>query len=422
MKKKEFYNKGMDLSSLHFIYIFIWLVTIILYSFHIIGYYAHFEWGGKLFWFLLANIFAMLLSGLRFNHPYQASYRADFNKLFNKRTLSIITQKANILFWIWVLGNIFTVILQNGFPLLWKVLNIPKTYADYGIPTFNGFLNSLYYICGITYFITSLKEKKIRYISRLIVLVVFPILTINRALFLVLILQCLGLFILTNKIKTKTLFRIVVLAIILIIGFGIVGDMRLGVNKHIIRDLVAEEYSGIQNSIPSGFIWTYLYSTGTIDNLNYNIGSIQAVGYPYYSLQPLIPSVLRNVIFGVTEYEHSYSLSMSNQMFNTFSWLANYLRDFGIFFTVVIVYLYGCLFKRIQDRARKGNIRCVFLYPVFFMVVVLSIFWDYMVSLPTIMEIIIICLIYNPRVIYHFEKENNTTLECEFAKNEIGPI
>lgn len=405
MRIKEFYNKGVDLSSLHRIYICMWLITILLYSLHFIGYYSVFKWDGKLSLFLSATIIVMLISGFRLRRTNRLPQKADYNAIFNGHTLSYITKKANGLFWFWVLGNIVTVILQGGFPLLWLVLRIPKTYADYGIPTFNGFLNSLFYICGLIYFITLFKDRNKRNISRFAILVSFPILTINRALFLVLVLQCVGLFILINKIKVKTLLKIVALALIIIIGFGMIGDMRLGENKHIIRDLVSEEYNDIQQYIPSGFIWVYLYATGTIDNLNYNIEDIKAIGYPYYTVQPLIPSVLRTMIYGNVDYEHSYSLNMSNTMFNTFSWLANYIRDFGLVATIFIIFLYGCLFKKVQTRARRGNIKYVFLYPIMFMVVVLSIFWDYMISLPTIIEIIIVCRIFNPRVVRMIDTE-----------------
>ena len=397
-KIKKFYNKGLDLSSLHGIYITVWLVTIFLYSLHIVGYYGRFRWGGKLSIFIFASLFAMFLSGLNVNRSGYSSRRVDFNALFNDYTIVFITKKVNYLFWFWVCGNIITVIIQGGFPMLWLALGIPKTYVDYGLPTFNGFLNSMFYLCGLTYFAVLLKKRSQRVIIRFLVLAIFPILTINRALFLILVLQCMGFFLLTNKIKVKTLIRIVILMLILIIGFGMIGDMRLGENSHIIRDLVSDEYSGIREKMPSGFIWTYLYATGTIDNLNYNIGNIDVVGYPYYTIQPLIPSVLRPIIFGVTEYENSYSLKMSNEMFNTFSWLANFLRDFGTTITVVVVFLYGLLFRRVQNKARKGNIKYIFLYPIMFMVVVISVFWDYMISLPTIFEIIIVCMIYNSRV------------------------
>ncbi len=410
MKIRKFYNKGIDLSSLHRIYIFMWLITIILYSLHFIGYYGVFEWNGKLSIFLFATLFVMLISGFHIKNSKQSTKTIDFDILFNEFTLTYITRKANGLFWIWIVGNLITAALQGGFPLLWLVLRIPKTYADYGIPTFNGLLNSLFYICGIMYFIVLFKNRSMRNILRFSILVIFPILTINRALFLVLTLQCMGLFILTNKIKIKTLLRIIALVLVVIIGFGMIGDMRLGENKNIIRDLVSDEYSGIREKIPSGFIWTYLYATGTIDNLNYNIENIKAIGYPYYTTQALIPSVLREMIYGSTDYEHRYSLSMSNTMFNTFSWLANYLRDFGIYLTIVIVFLYGCLFKRVQIRARKGNMKYVFLYPIMFMVVVLSIFWDFMISLPTVFEIIIICWIFNSRVVRMIDDETILSL------------
>lgn len=400
---KKFGNKGVDLSSLHRLYISLWLITIILYSFHLIGYYGVFEWDGKLSLFLFATIFAMFISGFQFNNSKQLTQRVDFNTLFNESIVTFITQKANGLFLFWVFGNLVTVVLQGGFPLLWLLLGIPKTYADYGLPTFNGFLNSLYYLCGLFYFITLLKNRSRQRIMRFVLLIIFPVLTINRAMFLVLTLQCMGIVLLTNKIRVKALLKIIALVLILVIGFGIIGDMRLGSNKYIIRALVSSEYSGFQEKSPSGFIWTYLYATGTIDNLNYNINSIKAIGYPYYSVQSLIPSVLRTVIYGTIDYEHRYSLSMSNSLFNTFSWLANYLRDFGFFFTVVIVFLYGCLFRRIQTHARRGSIKYVFLYPIVFMVVVLSIFWDYMISLPTLFEIIIICRIFTPSVVRRLE-------------------
>lgn len=418
MRINNFNNKGMELSSLHHVYIFTWLITLILYSFHMIGYYALFEWSGALSRFLCATLLVMLISAFPIKKTNQLIKRIDFNTLFNQFTLTFITKKVNSLFWFWIFGNLFTVILQGGFPLLWLLLGIPKTYADYGIPTFNGFLNSLFYICGITYFLVSFKDRRIRNISRFAVLAIFPILTINRALFLVLALQCMGIFILTNKIKVKSLLKILTLILIFVIGFGIIGDMRMGENRYIIRALVSDEYSGVQENIPSGFIWTYLYATGTVENLNYNIENIEAIGYPYYTIQPLIPSVLRPLIFGVTDYEHSYSLRMSNPMFNTFSWLANYLRDFGPFLTIIIVFLYGCLFRKVQTRARKGNIKYVYLYPVFFMVGVLSIFTDYMISLPTIFEIIIICKIFNPRVVHLLESEA-IFQGCKNEKHEV---
>ena len=109
-------------------------------------------------------------------------------------------------------------------------------------------------------------------------------------------------------------------------------------------------------------------------------------------------------------------------MFNTFSWLASYLRDFGSFITVIIVFLYGCLFKKIQNRARKGNIKYIFLYPVFFMVVVLSVFWDYMLSLPTLFEIVIICFLFNNHGLNLECEEAKKLIECESEKHEFERI
>ena len=84
-----------------------------------------------------------------------------------------------------------------------------------------------------------------------------------------------------------------------------------------------------------------------------------------------------------------YSMKMSNPVINTFTYFANYIKDFGIVFTLFIVFNLQLLIWDTYVRAKNNNLGAALAYPAFFMALMLSTFADFFANLVVIFQIIL---------------------------------
>lgn len=385
----------------------IWLVEILLYGLHLIEYYIPLNIGTVCF--LFGIILAVILAGV-VSHPSKLPKKVvinDDNSQYAKERLDHITKKTTKYF---IYGTIVNMIYSQGFPLLWVVAGSGKSYVDFGVPTFNGFVNSLYYISTILnlYMYLSTHDKK--YIKMNLLLLIYPIITMTRALIFSMGFEFLGLYIMMRQVRVKTVMTIAACAIGVIILFGVIGNQRGGsevseASEKMVRELVDSKHVNTMTKLPSGFTWVYWYFTCSTNNLVYNMDKLQPSYLPENTLKRLLPSVLRSLLFEKKDYEDSYVFTMENTLVNTFTLYATYLTDFGPILTIVIFYFVGLLFYKIYYKARQGYLNNFLMYPAVIMIICLSVFDDFMLSLPTIFQLVITYYIFKP------QKETNVAQE-----------
>jgi oligosaccharide repeat unit polymerase len=170
--------------------------------------------------------------------------------------------------------------------------------------------------------------------------------------------------------------------------FGQVGDWRAGAGKEALREITSDRGRFLADDLPPGFLWVYLYVTSPINNVVGGIDQIQPRYRPYYSTASLLPTVIRERIY--VDTENRYALGLVNEAFNASTWYVNFLADFGVRGTIVIVCLLQVLMSYFHLQARRGLAWGVLAYGALFQALALSIFSDTFTSLVTIAQVVIV--------------------------------
>ncbi len=303
------------------------------------------------------------------------------------KTLLKLYQFADKLIMIWFLGQIVSIIYSGGIPIFWYLTGDSRGYANYGIPTIGGTLHACYAVAITSYIILLRFYKSKRILRRLLLLLTWPILTVERAIGMVVLAQILAIVVMTNRLRPKKLVQILVLAIIVVIIFGMIGDFRLGANREIILSMFASQAPEFALKLPSGFLWVYLYATGGLNNVNWAIDSLQPTYTLNRTLVALVPTVIRSSVFDMS-FANKYPLAMQGG-FNTFTFYSNYLQDFGILGAIIVVTFYQIGIMYTYVVSLTGKLWALLIYATLFQAMLLSVFTDNFAILPTIAQLVI---------------------------------
>lgn len=375
----------------------VWGIEIFLYNLHIISFYnplniaTVFLLFGVIFSIFCAGIFVRIRNKQN-KSSYSYRYVWDYNYL----------NRINIKFLkIFVYGTIINIIFSRGFPLMWLFTGDPRTYANFGVPSLSGFLNSFYFVILLNSFYLYSKTKDKHYLKIVLLIFIYPFMLMQRSLIIISVLELAGLFLLINRIKIKHIIGSVVLALAVILVFGYMGDNRYGEDgvKDFGMNLVDEKYKDTMEKYPSGFIWGYLYFTVSLNNVIYNINKLQPTYTPYYTIRHVLPNVISNQIYEQKDYDDNYSLEMEVDAFNTFTIYSNYIKDFGVFLTIIIFFFVGILFYSIYFKATEDNLCYLYMYPPIFMIICLSVFDDFLLWMPIIFQLILTKIFIKPKQI-----------------------
>tara|TARA_B110000238_G_scaffold200636_1_gene251545 strand:- start:874 stop:2085 length:1212 start_codon:yes stop_codon:yes gene_type:complete len=379
-------KKGLDLSSPFFIYVSMWSLLLYLYNLRVMDYYIGLN---KTTLFLVIGSFITFAFGwliIRIIFKKRSVFQID--KITSNQTSNLL-KWLNKFLKIWLIGMFLTVIIQGGFPLLWMITGVDKSYADFGFASIHGFLTSFYLFSILGYFFVYLKTKQKKYLIIILLLLLYPILAIHRSIMVVVVFEFLGIYLFVKRIQLKNILKVLLLFFAFIYAFGALGDYRLNNKTDFLYDWINDDYKESFEKIPSGFLWGYIYYTASLDNIVYNIDTIKPLYYPYHSTAALFPSVLRRIIYPEQTYEEKYSMKMSNPVINTFTYFANYIKDFGILFTLFIVFNLQLFIWYTYIRAKNNNLGAALAYPAFFMALMLSTFADFFANLVVIFQIIL---------------------------------
>lgn len=317
------------------------------------------------------------------------------NDVFRRQVRYIRRLKRSLLI-AWASGVALTVIIQGGFPLFWALIGDSRGYADFGIPTLNGGLVALYIILTLLSFHDYLTSGLSRYAVHTVLLWSYCLVIMNRGLMVYLILNLVGFYLLNRKLTGARLLRIGTMAVVFVYLLNFIAENRHVESKTRVREflddtatIVFEE--SVFGDLKRGWTWLQLYATAPLVNLNFNIDKIEPHYYPDYTLRALVPTIVRERIFQLSsqDYEDRYALQMVNTAFNTFTFYANYLRDFGLWGCVGILMFIQVLASRFYFSAAQGQLGPKLVYCGIFAAMILTPFTDFFGTLIMIAQITI---------------------------------
>ncbi len=269
------------------------------------------------------------------------------------------------------------VIVENGFPLLWKLANTNQTYVEFGIPIIHGALCAIITLMGSYCIFKPKNYYKYFYL-------LLPILIISRQLLISIAIQGVILFLLdTKKLTKKHIVFLVVLLIVGIAGFAIIGNIRTGEGEFMKVAQIKDQFQWV----PSSFLWIYSYICFSLSNLNNLVGITN--GFTTYGLSSLfevVPSSLKGLFPTIDEF--SYLIS---PYFSVSTFAPSLYLDFGFIGVSLFCLLIGFLAVFIYHRIEKGLFKM--LYMVFLHNIIFLFFVNFFFRISILAEIVMILLI-----------------------------
>ena len=307
--------------------------------------------------------------------------------------ISTFRRRLHLCFSFWILVTIVETIASGGVPILWALRGSAKTYADFGIPSVHGLINSLQVSLSICYFLLYLLTRRRSYLRAPFFFLLWAIVIINRNMMLVTLIEFAALYVRLRPIRFKTMAQITAGALIFVLAFGIIGDIRQGSNA-LIRDL-AQPTADYPDWLPSGVLWAYIYITTPINNLIYNV----EVGHPLNSpLFPntaysLFPSIIRKEIYG-NALDEAETGSLVASAFNVSTAYVGPFQDYGM--TGIGLFSIGIATSTLLFWF-KNDLRGAAMFAVVTQCLVLTIFFDHYFYLPVITQLGWLWLLFNTR-------------------------
>ena len=211
-----------------------------------------------------------------------------------------------------------TVVIAGGLPILYYVGGPKVRYSSFGIPTLHGFFNSLVVFTGTLCF-WLLISKNSSVFSNLIFLVclAIPVVSLHRASLMILVLQCLMIYI---GVKVKGLNRHVILLAFLVLlvlfTFGVLGDLRTDGAEQFRRQIqLKPEFQWA----PSWLLWPYIYLATPLNNFAHMTTLHNEPTYSMNVFSRLVPTALRRVLWSSDRVSLDSYLVKSNFTVSTYA-------------------------------------------------------------------------------------------------------
>ncbi|MCT1215314.1 oligosaccharide repeat unit polymerase [Latilactobacillus curvatus] len=193
-----------------------------------------------------------------------------------------ISSTTNVI-WLLVLvlaGTLFEGIYNKGFPLQFMLQGRDSGYTEFGIPTVHVILLTLTAFLTTFLFhlvLSSTGKLRLEYIGLCLASCIPYILEVNRGMFMMVMLNCVTIFMLAiwKKIKIWHIVGAGVFFVIFMFLFGVMGNARVNTSYQNGRSAfdsasimqiggATEKFK--DSRIPKEFFWTYIYASSPIAN------------------------------------------------------------------------------------------------------------------------------------------------------------
>ena len=186
--------------------------------------------------------------------------RIDFSDL---DYLTKVETRVDRWFRYWLVLTLIEVIFSGGVPLLWLMRGTAKDYSEFGLPFVHVLTGSLLGVIGLVKFGLWIIQGSRRRLLIPAFQILWGVAIISRGLMVVALLQYLLLWICLKGVRLKTMTRTAIFAVLFILLFGYIGDMR-GTGSF---RALARPTSSYPDWLPSGVLWAYIYAASPLQNL-----------------------------------------------------------------------------------------------------------------------------------------------------------
>jgi len=199
-------------------------------------------------------------------------------------------------------------IYNKGIPIVLIFTTDWYDYTKFGVKTLHPILTTFTSFYTVYLFHLFLSNKTKKNLLYLLLLMAIPILIYNRGMFLINLVSMLFVFFMSvKKIKKKVKFYIFISILIVIYFFGILGNYRM--TKTISNDYfleVSQATSKFKKSIiPKEFMWTYIYISSPLGNLQNTIQNNPKINYRFkdFIFTELFPDFLSKRISSIVNVQ-----------------------------------------------------------------------------------------------------------------------
>jgi oligosaccharide repeat unit polymerase len=325
----------------------------------------------------LACCLYLLLPRLR---PYQVAREVrELEQLFRWRRRALA---------VWAVASLGEMVFAGGLPIVWLALgDTSKDYRNFGIPTLHGLLTALYLFAVAATAVEIFLCGRPRRWWGLLALLVWPVLQVNRGALIWALFQVAAVYLLCRRVRTRMAVGVAAGVLAGVLLFGVIGDLRVGTNREGLRDMVTDQGGVLVETLPSGFLWVYLYATTPINNIVQAIDVVEPVGTLYFSAIQLMPTVIREVVY--TDPNKKFPLGLANEAFNTSTWFVNFIADFGPRGALAATALFQLIALLFYRSARMWRPWALVGYSACFQGIALSAFADTFTSLVAIAQMLL---------------------------------
>ncbi|SCB95328.1 O-antigen polymerase [Kosakonia oryziphila] len=380
------------------IFFIVWNIVLFLYSLHFskLLYYSTLQAFFATYLIIASFFIGWLIMRVVTNYSQN-----DHVHTITESFISQLIRRVKIFFWFWSMMTVFEVVYCQGVPVLWLIIGNGKTYFDFGIASIHGFLNSLILATSLVSYYLYLMTGNKRHLLIPLFACFWALIVISRNLLIVNVIQMAILHFYFTKINYYKFAKSILLLLILILIFGVVGDARTGKTTFFELAAVNDNYP---DWLPSGFLWVYMYLVTPLNNLIHVFNTISPewnIGLDNSTIL-LIPSFLRNLIYGDLTYDSTYYLV--TQAFNVSTAYIDPYRDLGYIGVFLLAFFSGFFVTFLQS---KKDTRSVLCFCVLMQCNMLSVFYNHYMYLPIIFQLVVIyfCFIarYDSRIVKYAE-------------------
>ena len=355
----------------------VWIFTLGLYSMHLskLLVFSTSDAARAIAWILLPFwgvwILAALMWGLS---PKIAPSSARFD-ITDPDALQAIERRVNRLFLYWLALTLIEVVFSGGVPLLWLLRGANKDYTKFGLPVIHVFAGSLIGVLGATNVALYLLRGGRRRLAIPAFHLLWGVVIVSRGLIMVTLLEYGILWACLRGIRPKVIFRGMVAAVLMVLMFGYLGDMR-GVGQF---RKVARPTENYPEWLPSGVLWLYIYISSPLQNLIQTTTSMTPADDLLFprTLIDVYPTPLRNALFGKDYAEEQASGDLIESSLNVSSAFVGPFRDYGFFgissYSGVLAILALFAWNR-----RRRTLRDQIFYAVVVECLILTVFWNFL--------------------------------------------
>ena len=269
---------------------FVWSAVLVLYQFRWTTLYGDLD--ASLLLFFLITILLSVVLGIFFGRMLKKVKIEYYRPL--KKTRRIII-------WSIVIGFLLEFLYVRHIPIIDELTHSSYTYMDFrGIPTFHVFLVTFAEFAAVYFFYcfcfeTDRKEKRT---FLWLALIPFALITTlyNRAALINIIFMCMLIKLSTlKKIKIRYIVFVVILALVVLFGFGVFGNIRSGAKWNDSSYIITVAHIDVDkypSFLPKEFIWAYVYLVSPLGNLNDQVINV----VPNYRLDGILYYILPDAL------------------------------------------------------------------------------------------------------------------------------